>query len=265
VNSQISISPAVPGAMMPAIADAPTPGIVFLASQGAVFQGLVKAIQDYLPAFTVSLVDHLPPSDSSEGNVRLVLIYVGGHASFDASAEACRNIFPNASIGLVVESMENALMEANLFDGSLQGVLPLSLKLEVWLAAMALLLTGGEYYPPPLTRKAYDDRRPEPQSSAASSPGPDDASRPHLGRSGLTARERQVLELVSQGYQNKIIASRMSLSEHTVKLHVHNLITKLRVNNRTQAAAAFRSAMDRQPPPALAALDKSKARPRERW
>ncbi|NGP18396.1 response regulator transcription factor [Devosia chinhatensis] len=57
----------------------------------------------------------------------------------------------------------------------------------------------------------------------------------------LTPRERQVLELLSEGYQNKLIADRMALSEHTVKVHVHNLITKLRVTNRTQAAAALRA------------------------
>jgi DNA-binding NarL/FixJ family response regulator len=147
-------------------------------------------------------------------------------------------------------------MEASLLDASLQGILPLSLKLEVWLAAMAVLLTGGEYYPPPLTRKVYDDRRTEPKSIAAPSSFPSDGTRRSLSQTGLTARERQVLELVSKGYQNKIIASHMALSEHTVKLHVHNLITKLRVNNRTQAAAAFRLAMD-QPAPTFAAFNRS--------
>jgi len=57
------------------------------------------------------------------------------------------------------------------------------------------------------------------------------------GLDALTAREREILILVSEGYQNKLIADRMALSEHTVKAHVHNLIAKLRVTNRTQAAA----------------------------
>jgi hypothetical protein len=125
VNNQMNLSPAAARVMMPAMSDVAIPGIVFLATQGAIFQGLVKAIQDYLPTFSVSLVDHLPPPDSPEDNVRLVLIYAGSRASFSASTKACRNVFPNASIGLVVENMENALMEANLFDASLQGILPL--------------------------------------------------------------------------------------------------------------------------------------------
>jgi DNA-binding NarL/FixJ family response regulator len=51
---------------------------------------------------------------------------------------------------------------------------------------------------------------------------------------------------MSDGLQNKIIAVKMELSEHTVKVHVHNIIRKLKVHNRTQAAAVFRS-FDRRP------------------
>jgi DNA-binding CsgD family transcriptional regulator len=51
---------------------------------------------------------------------------------------------------------------------------------------------------------------------------------------------------MSDGLQNKIIAAKMDLSEHTVKVHVHNIIRKLKVHNRTQAAAVFRS-FDRRP------------------
>lgn len=58
--------------------------------------------------------------------------------------------------------------------------------------------------------------------------------------SSLTAREQEILELLSEGHQNKLIAHKMSLSEHTVKVHVHNLLAKLRVSNRTQAAATYR-------------------------
>ncbi|MGH6862017.1 MAG: response regulator transcription factor, partial [Phyllobacterium sp.] len=54
------------------------------------------------------------------------------------------------------------------------------------------------------------------------------------------------LELLSEGLQNKIIADRLTLSEHTVKVHVHNLIRKLRVHNRTQAAAVYRNTREQE-------------------
>ncbi len=58
---------------------------------------------------------------------------------------------------------------------------------------------------------------------------------------GLTPREKEVLAHVSQGGRNKTIAHQMSLSEHTVKLHLHNAITKIGARNRTEAATWYLS------------------------
>jgi len=51
----------------------------------------------------------------------------------------------------------------------------------------------------------------------------------------LTAREIGVLELIVKGKSNKEIASALSIAEVTVKLHVGHTLTKLGVNDRTQA------------------------------
>ncbi|HEX9029091.1 MAG TPA: response regulator transcription factor [Anaerolineales bacterium] len=52
----------------------------------------------------------------------------------------------------------------------------------------------------------------------------------------LTEREIQVLQLLAQGLANKQIASRLGISEHTVKFHVSGIYSKLGVTNRTEAA-----------------------------
>ena len=49
----------------------------------------------------------------------------------------------------------------------------------------------------------------------------------------LTNREREVLELVSQGLSNKLIARRLQISEHTVKFHISSISTKLGASSRT--------------------------------
>ncbi|HEX3720115.1 MAG TPA: response regulator transcription factor [Verrucomicrobiae bacterium] len=51
----------------------------------------------------------------------------------------------------------------------------------------------------------------------------------------LTAREIEVLELIVKGKSNKEIAADLSIAEVTVKLHVGHILTKLGVNDRTQA------------------------------
>jgi two-component system NarL family response regulator len=53
----------------------------------------------------------------------------------------------------------------------------------------------------------------------------------------LTEREHQVLELVAQGKPNKEIATILSVAENTVRAHLRNILEKLHVQNRTQAAA----------------------------
>jgi DNA-binding NarL/FixJ family response regulator len=51
----------------------------------------------------------------------------------------------------------------------------------------------------------------------------------------LTPREREVLELVSQGLSNKLIARRLQISEHTVKFHISSITGKLGASSRTDA------------------------------
>lgn len=55
-------------------------------------------------------------------------------------------------------------------------------------------------------------------------------------RTALTDREQDVLRLIAAGKNNKEIAEELSITIHTVKIHVGNIIQKLSVNDRTQAA-----------------------------
>ena len=55
-------------------------------------------------------------------------------------------------------------------------------------------------------------------------------------RDEMTAREREVLELISHGLPNKVIALRLGISEATVKAHLTRIYRHLGVSDRTQAA-----------------------------
>lgn len=61
--------------------------------------------------------------------------------------------------------------------------------------------------------------------------------RPEAEPDALTARERQVLTLVTQGLRNKEIAAQLGISESTAKFHLKNILEKLHAESRTEVAA----------------------------
>ncbi|WP_177213071.1 helix-turn-helix domain-containing protein [Celeribacter neptunius] len=124
------------------------------------------------------------------------------------------------------------------------GLLPMSQPMEVWLDILRLQLNHGTYFPVELLTDLLS-KLPmftEMQSASAITVTPLEM----LHDFGpLTRRETQVLSMVADGLQNKQIADELSLSEHTVKLHMHNVIAKLKVRNRTEAAMRYTEMRDR--------------------
>lgn len=107
------------------------------------------------------------------------------------------------------------------------GFLPLNVQMDVWLSVMHLLLCGEIFVPAELLEQ--ETAHSEQDTQAAQN----DAN--------LTPREWDVLKLVAEGMQNKNIASDLSLSQHTIKLHIHNILKKIGVSNRTCAASWYNS------------------------
>ncbi len=64
----------------------------------------------------------------------------------------------------------------------------------------------------------------------------------------LSQREREVLTLMAEGLSNQLIAERLGIGEKTVKTHVSNVLGKLNVSDRTQAAVyAWKSGLKQRP------------------
>ena len=160
------------------------------------------------------------------------------------------------------KAVAQRLLRARAGSPQLAGILllPMSLSICPWSAMLRLVLSGQFIAAGDLI---------DPAQEAGHMPEPDPAKGPGSGRRrstarlrkgqeagadmpplamgtafpdpGLTRREKEVLAHVSQGGRNKTIAHKMSLSEHTVKLHLHNAITKIGARNRTEAATWYLS------------------------
>lgn len=118
--------------------------------------------------------------------------------------------------------------------------LPLRAQMDVWLAALRIQLCGERFVPAELLNFVQTSIKSDRQVAPVTA---DDPCK--MRELGLTDREIEVLRLVSTGKQNKSIASELMLSEHTVKLHVHHLLSKLKVSNRTGATTWYLQNMGR--------------------
>jgi DNA-binding NarL/FixJ family response regulator len=115
-----------------------------------------------------------------------------------------------------------AALKAGAAGFLLKDVPPLEL-----VAAIRAVHSGDAVVAPSTTRRMLDSFAQVLPSAA----GP--AKPPELAR--LTEREGEVLLLVAQGLSNSEIASRLTLSEATVKTHVGRILTKLNLRDRVQA------------------------------
>ena len=129
------------------------------------------------------------------------------------------------------EAPDAHFAEATVRQLNLSGYIPTSSSLELAATALRLIIVGENYIP----QECQSVDRP-----AQAGPGPRQlpAAAAPASCVRLTIRERSVLDLLERGLPNKIISYQLGMSQSTVKAHVHNIITKLNVRNRTEAAVA---------------------------
>lgn len=210
--------------------------IVFVDPQQTITQRQIDAIETAFPWTTVTTVQTVSSLFDSFGDI-VALIVVHPDLLGDA-AKMAREIGDRHPLALLsVLDCGKSDLPANIITSRfVRGVLPIGCKGDLWLSVVGLMLRGGEYFP----RDLLDTHRLQAEPAEPEAPVLPVKTGIPAALSHLTAREMEVLELVSRGLQNKTIASSLKLSEYTVKIHVHNVISKLRTHNRTQAAAYYR-------------------------
>ena len=90
---------------------------------------------------------------------------------------------------------------------------------------------GGEIWLDSHTTAAVMRQFASPSDAGSATPGGKSRE-----RSPLSTREREIVQLVAQGFKNKEMAEKMFISEQTVKNHLHNIFDKLGVSDRLELA-----------------------------
>ena len=93
------------------------------------------------------------------------------------------------------------------------------------LAAIRVVADGGGLFAPSVTRRVIE------QFALLAGP-----KEPPPGLAQLTAREVEVLKLIARAQTNAEIGASLFISEHTARTHVARILSKLNLNDRTQAA-----------------------------
>jgi DNA-binding NarL/FixJ family response regulator len=141
-----------------------------------------------------------------------------------------RKVFPNLKIVMIGMDPDRDLFLHAVREGALGYVLKDASALEV-AAAVRAVIKNEAVCPASLLSVLFD-------SVAHSDAAPPTA---HVKRElGLSRREQQLIQMISEGLTNKEIASRLNLSEQTVKNHVHRMLRKVGVTDRLMIVERWR-------------------------
>jgi DNA-binding NarL/FixJ family response regulator len=224
--------------------------IALIDSRALIREGITRLLND-VENFKLIPVSHcselLGKSPEVLSEVEIVLLNIGSAAIGDP--EIVRNIallneaLLNTSIIVICDREDSYQIGEALRQGT-RGYIPTTLTSQILIGALRLVQAGGTFIPAGAVTEMLSRKPISPEAAKAEVVAPDFC--------GLTRRQREVFNLLRQGRPNKVIAQELDMSESTVKVHVRNIMLKMRVTNRTEAAL-----LGQLSPPAIKAREDS--------
>ena len=197
----------------------------YLCASDALSQQIVAVSVDELTR------EGLPP----EGRPSLIIYSVGSLSIDDPAtrADLDRLVGNHDSVPVVVLSDRSEAEEArNALAAGAMGFIATSEEAPLMCRALSLVQAGGMFVPGDLVSQWLRQEGRPALSDVASESAPDG---PALSQE-LTPRQVDVLEILQEGHPNKVIASRLRMTESTVKVHVRQIMRRLHAKNRTEVA-----------------------------
>jgi len=204
------------------------PDTVIVADDHPLFRAAIKAAlaanQAHTRFLEASSFETLQELVDTHSAVDLVLLdlHMPGVSGFAGLVYLCKR-FPSIPVVIISANEDPAVIRRALEHGA-AGFIPKSSSIETIMEAIAAVLEG-EIWAPAETRSDLPGRN-ESELELAE----------RMAR--LTPQQYKVLMMMSRGLLNKQIGYELNVSEATVKAHVTAIMSKLGVNNRTQAVLA---------------------------
>ena len=189
-----------------------------------------------LPVLTFPTLSELESQFSDSVALVILCLPDAGKAECVNALTVLSNLAPGVPVAVLAPVNDTELARTAHSLGA-KGYIPSAMNFEVAVAAVRFILAGGAYIPI--------------DCLLAAAPSATEASDSSIV---LTDREIGVVKAIQQGKSNKIIAYQLCICEGTVKVHVRNIMKKMKAKNRTDIAIKAQTmlAMDiERPVPAL--------------
>ena len=189
-------------------------------------QCLAYAISNHkkdIDVFSLGTIDEWHTGQEDLPQPSAVLLNIGGRQISDPSIESEIKTLC-AGVGLPIILLADTDNISQIFialECGVRGYIPSSVSLDVCVEAIALAIAGGIYVP---------------VGSVLAMRGTLERSNTRPLSDIFTDRQLEVVEALRRGKANKIIAYELNMQESTVKVHVRNIMKKVKASNRTEVA-----------------------------
>jgi DNA-binding NarL/FixJ family response regulator len=171
-----------------------------------------------LPVLAYSVVSELEAQLHLSPKVVILSLIEASHEASLCVLKALSELAAGVPV-IVLASASDAELARTAIRHGAKGYIPVTMGFEIAIEAVRFVLAGGTYVPV--------------DCLLAGPPGGESMS--HSSNT-MTARELAVIRSIQQGEPNKLIAYHLNMCESTVKVHVRNVMKKLKAKNRTEVA-----------------------------
>lgn len=192
-------------------------------------RGLQAALS--LPVVTFSSLLDLERQFNKSLSIILFSLADNNQAECANALKLLSELAPKVPIA-VLSTMNDTDFARTAVNSGAKGYIPCTTSFEIAVEAVRFILAGGTYVP-----IGYLFGAPSPNSS--NHPKPSD---PSLS-SFLTPREISIVHAIQEGMSNKVIAYKLCICEGTVKVHLRNIMKKMKARNRTEVAIKLQTSM----------------------